>query len=213
MFSGIVEDVVPVAEIREHPEGGRTLAFSNQELRERVTPGDSVSINGVCLTVEYSESSEISFHAVRETLSSTNLSELEEGDSVNVECSLKVGDDISGHMVMGHVDCVVEIPEIETHGKGKKFWFQLPREIRPFLARKGCVALDGVSLTPVDVKEDQFSVAIVPETLQRTNFGDKDTGDTVNVEVDVLARYVASQLDLSSDTQEQFTDDPTYQTN
>lgn len=195
MFTGIIEETALVEEINEFDEGGRRFGVSISKLDGPVQTGESVALNGVCLTVENRREGQYFFHVVPETLEKTNLTDLKEGSTVNIERSLEVGDPLSGHMVMGHVDEVVEIVQIEDHGEGNLFWFHLPESIQTHVTAKGCIAIDGISLTPVEIQNETFSVAIIPETLRRTNLATKDAGDRVNVEVDVLARYVVSYLE------------------
>jgi riboflavin synthase len=156
--------------------------------------GDSIAINGVCLTVKEHSSDTLVFDVIPETLARSNLSTLELGESVNVEPSLRLGDVIGGHLVYGHVDAVSEIAARDPEGQGFRLWCTTPPALRAFIVEKGYVSLDGVSLTVAQVEPERFAVALIPETLKRTTLGRKGVGRSVNVEADPVARYVAAQL-------------------
>ena len=158
--------------------------------------GDSIAVNGCCLTVvEFSRSAQTcSFDAGSETLSRTNLGRLKSGSPVNLERSLKLGDRLGGHLVTGHIDGQGTLQKHVTEGEWAFLWFEVPRALARQLASKGSIAVDGVSLTLVEVTENQFSVALIPHTLQVTTLGQLQLGDTVNIETDLLAKYVERQL-------------------
>ena len=157
--------------------------------------GDSIAVNGCCLTVVKLNGQSLTFQAGDETLSRTNLGELKSGSSVNLERSLKVGQRMGGHYVSGHVDALGIVDERDEDGEWAKFWFKVPSELTRQMASKGSVTVDGISLTLVDVESDRFSVALIPHTLEVTTLGDRSIGDTVNIETDLLAKYVQQQLD------------------
>ncbi len=192
MFTGIVEAMRPVVEVRR----GATwrLSVDLGELAQGTRPGDSIALNGVCLTVSALEGSRASFDAIGETIGRTNLAALTQGQRVNVERSLRLGDRLGGHLVAGHVDAVGTIRSREKLPTQTLLRVAVPPDLTRFMAPKGSVAVDGVSLTLVDVARDSFSVALIPYTLAATTLGVKGPGDTVNIEVDILARYVARQL-------------------
>jgi riboflavin synthase len=156
-------------------------------------PGDSIAINGVCLTA-VEAGHVLKFDVVPETLSRTNLGELVSGDSVNLEASLRVGDELGGHLVYGHVDATTVVLGKQSEGSGYRIWCVTPPTYDALIAEKGSVALDGVSLTVASVSEGEFAVALIPETLKRTTLGRKDSGSVLNFEADPIARYVAHAL-------------------
>ena len=147
-----------------------------------------------CLTVVSITGHRLGFDAGEETLQRTNLGALRVEDAVNLERSLQAGERLGGHFVSGHIDCVGQVDRREADGEWCKVWFRLPVEWNKHLAAKGSVAVDGVSLTVVDVEPGAFSVALIPHTLDMTTLGRRDTGDTVNIETDILAKYVESAV-------------------
>ncbi|HEV2908968.1 MAG TPA: riboflavin synthase [Candidatus Eremiobacteraceae bacterium] len=176
--------------------GARRLVIENARVSDSETPGASVNVNGVCLTVVHLHDGKLEFDVVPETLSRTNLGSLETGDVVNLEPSLRLGDPLGGHIVYGHVDATTTIEKKLPEGPGFRMWCSVPASVRPMIVAKGYVALDGVSLTVAEVNTDRtsFAVALIPETLARTRFGSAAEGDVVNLEVDPVARYVAALL-------------------
>jgi len=192
MFTGIVEAVCPVVALRRGAPW--RLAIDLGRLAEGTRLGDSIAINGVCLTVAALDGSRASFDAIGETIGRTSLAALSPGQRVNIERSLRLGDRLGGHFVAGHVDAVGTVRAKDTLPAQTLLRVAVPRELTTFMAPKGSVAVDGVSLTLVDVAPDAFAVALIPYTLGETTLGTKGPGDSVNVEVDILARYVARQL-------------------
>ena len=156
--------------------------------------GDSIAINGCCLTVIKIDGSQLSFEAGSETLSRTNLGKLEAGSPVNLERALAVGQRMGGHYVSGHIDVLATVDQRNEDGQWAEFWFRVPPEWTKQMANKGSVAVDGISLTLVEVQAERFSVALIPHTLAATTLGDRNVGDTVNIETDLLAKYVQQQL-------------------
>lgn len=198
MFTGLVESLADVVELR--PEGaGVRLILAAQALAGDTALGDSVAINGCCLTVVAVNGERIEFQCGEETLSRTNLGRLKPGSAVNIERSLRVGDELGGHFVTGHIDGVGALAERDDQGDWSKAWFSMPRELTRQMASKGSVAVDGVSLTLVDVQDDRFSVALIPHTLAVTTLGRLKPGDPVNLETDVLAKYIERQMKATSD--------------
>lgn len=195
MFTGLVEDLGRVSAVHDEPPGKRLVIASR--LADGLTVGDSVAINGVCLTIVAVGTAECAFQAGPETLARTNLGALKPGEVVNVERSLRLGDQLGGHLVQGHVDAVGRILERTHDGEWETVWFSYPPDLGPQLAPKGSVAVDGVSLTVVEVRPGRFSVALIPHTLERTTLGRRAVGDVVNLETDVLAKYVARQFAAS----------------
>ena len=193
MFTGLVQSLAEVKSIVPVGPGVR-LAISDGEIAQRSAIGDSIAINGCCLTVVAIEGASLSFEAGEETLSRTTLGNVQAGDRVNLETSLKMGDELGGHLVAGHVDGVGTVDERTDDAEWSKFWLRVPAELTRQMASKGSVAVDGVSLTLVDVEHERFSVALIPHTLKVTTLGFRQVGDRVNIETDVLAKYVQRQL-------------------
>ena len=194
MFSGIVEKLGSVREIQEQPPGVR-LTLEVGPMAKEVTIGESVAINGCCLTAIESGPDWLVFEAGEETRARTNLGALRQNGLVNIERSMRLSDRLSGHFVTGHVDAVGTLEERIDDGEWSTCWFQMPQRLASQMASKGSVAVDGVSLTLVDVDEKRFSVALIPHTLQVTTLGQLQSGDPVNLETDVLAKYVQQQLE------------------
>ncbi len=199
MFTGIIQSKGWVLTV-ESSGDGRDISVRCPQLEQSINPGDSIAVNGVCLTAEKVEPEEpiLHFHLVGETLQRSNLERVDVGDLVNIEPSLQVGDSLSGHFVMGHVDGIGHVDRIEDREEEKTIWIEAPEAVLSRVVSKGCVAIDGISLTPVDVENDRFSVELIPETLDRTTLGHRKTGEPVNLEVDLIARYVSDQLQQNS---------------
>jgi riboflavin synthase len=189
MFSGIVEARGTLAEIRSEPPGCR-LIVREPKIAAGAKVADSICVNGCCLTVIEVDGPTFGFQAGPETLARTNLGDLAPGSFVNLERSLAVGDRLGGHFVTGHIDDVGTLRSREDHGEWSFFWFDVPRRLSRQMASKGSVAIDGVSLTIVDSEPDRFSIALIPYTLAVTTLGPLQVGGTVNLETDVLAKYV-----------------------
>jgi len=170
------------------------LSVDAAHLEAEPAPGDSIAVNGVCLTVAAHAGTVLDFDVIPETLARSNLGQLSAGADVNLESSLKVGDRLDGHLVYGHIDATAAIIRIEPEGQGVRMWCATPASIAPLVCEKGYVALDGISLTVAAVDGGDFAVALIPETLKRTTLGRKRPGDVLNIEADPVARYVASVL-------------------
>jgi riboflavin synthase alpha subunit len=189
VFTGIVEAVGRVAAIE--PAGDLVrLAVDAAQIAEGVRIGDSVAVNGGCLTVTRLEAGRFHFEAVRETLDRTALGALRVGHRVNLERALRAGARLDGHIVQGHVDGTGRVRGLARRGRDVRLAVDCGREIRDSLVEKGSVAIDGVSLTVVGVDAKGFDVALIPHTLEATTLGERRAGDTVNLEADVLAKYV-----------------------
>ena len=190
MFTGLIEGQGSVKAI--NPQSGTmrlTIDFPS-EVFAGLAIGDSVAINGCCLTVVELSDSAAAFEAGAETLSKTNLGRLIVGHRVNLERALRADARLGGHIVQGHVDGVGEVDAIERDGDWVTMWFRLPTELLRYMVKKGSVAVDGISLTVVHVDEHRFSVALIPHTLDVTTLGQRGVGDTINIETDILAKYV-----------------------
>jgi riboflavin synthase len=188
MFTGLVEALAPVERIEAEGDG-RALVLAAPFAAE-LAPGESVAVNGACLTVVAHDGRTCRFQAGPETLRRTNLGELRPGERVNLERALRVGDRLGGHLVQGHVDGLGRIASRRRQGEWEVVWFSCPAELAAQMVPKGSVTVDGVSLTVVDVTADGFSVALIPHTLAQTTLGFKAPGASVNLETDVLAKYV-----------------------
>ena len=200
MFTGLVESLATVRALV--PQGpGIRLEITDSLMATRAAVGDSIAINGCCLTVVSLDGDALAFEAGQETLQRTTLGKVSVGEHVNLESSLCLGDELGGHLVTGHIDGVGKIDKRIDDAQWSKFWILVPNELTRQMASKGSVAVDGVSLTLVDVDHDRFSVALIPHTLKVTTLGIRRVGDHVNLETDVLAKYVARQLSWQSEKQ------------
>lgn len=194
MFTGLVETLGTVRQVRADA-AGRTLTVAAAAIAAELAIGDSVAVNGACLTVVERAAETCTFQAGPETLRRTNLGALTAGDRVNLERSLRLSDRLGGHLVQGHIDGVGLIAERQRQGDWEMVWFSCAAELTRQMVSKGSVAVDGVSLTLVDVADERFSVALIPHTLALTTLGFKKAGEAVNLETDLLAKYVAKYLD------------------
>ena len=192
MFTGLVECLGMVRRLT-NTGAGRDLVVAAPFATE-VTLGESVAVNGVCLTVVERDADGFRFQVGPETLLRTNLGELADGHRVNLERSLRAGDRLGGHWVQGHIDGVGRIDQRLPEGEWETIWFRCPAELTAQMVSKGSIAVDGVSLTLVAVEQERFSVALIPHTLAVTTLGFKRPGDTVNLETDLLAKYVEKQM-------------------
>jgi len=191
LFSGIVEELGRVKIFNLKAAGGARLTIAAPVLSVGCAVGDSISINGVCLTVEKLEGEHLSFDLSGETLRVTSLGRLGAGDNVNLELSLKVGERLGGHFVSGHVDEVGEITGRRDEGDCSVFEIKAGRNITDLLIARGSVAIDGISLTVTKVLPGGFEVVIIPHTAKMTTLGFKTIGDQVNLEADMIGKYVA----------------------
>ena len=189
MFSGIVEALGRINAIISEPPGCR-LVIEESTVAATVKVADSVAVNGCCLTVIEQTDTTFTFQAGPETLARTNLGQLTEGSPVNLERALAVGDRLGGHFVSGHIDGQANLDRIDNHGDWQDHYFSVSEELAAHLASKGSVAVDGVSLTLVQCSKNMFSVALIPYTLKVTTLGARKVGDSVNIETDILAKYV-----------------------
>jgi riboflavin synthase len=189
VFTGIVRERGRVAAV-EGDDDGICLTLEAPETAARVGIGDSVSIGGCCLTVTSRNGTSLTFDAVPETLSRTSLGRLAAGDEVNLESALLAGEPLGGHYVQGHVDGVGHVRSVEPEGDGSRVWLEAPSDVLRYCVEKGSVAVEGVSLTIAGLDDAGFAVALVPHTLRETTLGSLAPGDRVNLEADVLAKYV-----------------------
>ncbi|MDR3197886.1 MAG: riboflavin synthase [Planctomycetaceae bacterium] len=194
MFSGIIESLGTVSDIIMEPPGCR-LVIEEPKIATATNIADSISVNGCCLTVIEKTDQTFTFQAGPETLARTNLGLLVKGSPVNLERALQLGDRLGGHFVSGHIDGLAELVRIDDHGDWQDYYFSIPQELAVQMASKGSVAVDGVSLTLVRCDRGLFSVALIPFTLKVTTLGSRKTGDKVNIETDILAKYVQRLLE------------------
>lgn len=193
MFTGIVEEV---GEVRRVVSKGDIHLFTvaSDKTLEGMAVGDSVSVSGVCLTVVDLGKKDFSVEATPETLRTTSLGELTPGHSVNLERSLRLGGKLGGHLVTGHIDGTGRIAEIRKEGESYVMAFGAPEQLMRYLVPKGSVALDGVSLTVVEVEGERFTVAVIPFTYRETTFSRKGVGSLINIECDIIGKYVERLL-------------------
>jgi riboflavin synthase len=194
MFTGIVRERGRIVSV-EGDGDGLTLSVEAPAIVAGLAVGDSISIGGVCLTAEAVEDGRVALHAVPETLARSTLGALAAGDLVNVESALRAGEPLGGHYVQGHVDGIGRVRSVARAGDGLRVVVEAPSDLLRYCVEKGSITLDGVSLTIAGVESDAFAVALVPHTLEVTTLAALTPGDRVNLEVDVLAKYVERLLE------------------
>ena len=196
MFTGIVEEVGRVVSLewRSQATGARILTIGAVKVTDGLRLGDSVAINGVCLTVVARDDNSFAVDLVPETLRRTNLGYLGPSSGVNLELPVAVGDRLGGHIVQGHVDGTAKVVSTRSEGDSMLMGFRVSKTLMPYIVGKGFVALDGISLTVVKKRASSFTISMIPYTLNNTILNDRHIGDLVNVEVDILAKYVESLL-------------------
>ena len=193
MFTGLIREVGTVT-AREGGTDGVRLTIEASHTAANAQLGDSIAVDGVCLTVVATGADTIAFDAVPETLARTSLGTLEHGSRVNLEPALRAGDALGGHYVQGHVDGVGNVRGVEAEGDGRRVWFDAPAEVLRYVVEKGSITVQGTSLTVAAVDEAGFAVALIPHTLEATTLGALEPEDRVNLEADVLAKYVEKLL-------------------
>jgi riboflavin synthase len=203
LFTGLILETGDIISVKQR-SGGAILSLKSKETASAAKLGDSISVNGVCLTVVNISGNELSFDLSDETLRSTNLGGLKKGDIINIEPALTPASKIGGHFVTGHVDTVGRIRSKTHVGDMLKFEIEAPPKTTGFLVEKGSVAVDGISLTVVDILKDGFTLVIIPHTSKLTTLGVKNIGDSVNIEVDILGKYVARFLNRQGDKDSSF---------
>lgn len=199
MFTGIVEETGALVALQRHEGGGR-LRIRGELVSQDAHLGDSIAVNGVCLTVTEINGAELAFDLLAETLSRTNLGDLTPGTLVNLERALPAQGRLGGHFVQGHIDCPSEILRWEPVGADYRLDLALPPAFAAYVATKGSIAIDGISLTVAEVAEDRFTVWVIPHTLAVTNLRTRRAGDAVNLEFDLLAKYLERMLTLRAGT-------------
>jgi riboflavin synthase len=193
MFTGIVKELGRVEAVEGSADGARLRVSA--ALASELGEGDSVSVNGACLTATSVTGDAFEADVMHQTLELTTLGELEPGSSVNLELPLRASDRLGGHVVQGHVDGVAAVTEIADDGFAKRVRVELPDELLPYVVEHGSIAIEGVSLTIAGLSDEGIEVSLIPETLERTTLGRVEAGTRLNVECDVLARYVRRQLE------------------
>jgi riboflavin synthase len=199
MFTGVIEGVGEVKSICKNKDTNKRadtkLTISLEKIANGMKPGDSININGACLTITKMAKRTADFELVDETIKRTCLGLIKAGDKVNIERSLRLSDRLEGHIILGHVDCTGIIDEIIKTRTGTHMWIRIEnRELSGSFVSKGSVAIDGISLTVVNAKDDRISIALIPHTLTTTTMGSKSKGNRVNIEIDIISRYVRSIL-------------------
>jgi riboflavin synthase len=192
MFTGIVKELGRVEAVDSSEDGARLRIGAG--LASEVSEGDSVAVNGACLTATSVGDGAFEADVMHQTLSLTTLGELEPSSPVNLELALRATDRLGGHVVQGHVDGTATVRDVSADGFAKRVRIELPDELLPYVVERGSIAIEGVSLTIADLTENGLEVSLIPETHERTTLGTVEPGDRVNVECDVLARYVRRQL-------------------
>ena len=192
MFTGIVEGIGKVKKISKITKNRSAIQMVVDlgKHGKGLKIGQSVALNGVCLTVTKLAKDGCTFEMIEETTKKTDLGNLKPGGIVNIERSLKAGDRLEGHFVLGHVDGVGKIKKIEKKPKEIQVWFEIPKNLSKYVVKKGSIAVDGISLTVVDIKKNLASVCLIPHTIDITNFKTKKIGDKINIETDILGKYI-----------------------
>lgn len=192
MFTGIVEGIGKIEKISKNTKNRSAIQMTVNlgKHAKGLKIGQSVALNGVCLTATKINKSSCIFEMIEETTKKTDLGNLNTGDIVNIERSLKTGDRLEGHFVLGHVDGVGIIKKILRRPKEVQVWFEIPKTLSKYVVKKGSIAIDGISLTVVDVKNNLASVCLIPHTMEITNFKTKHIGDKINIETDILGKYI-----------------------
>ncbi|RMD87871.1 MAG: riboflavin synthase [Calditrichaeota bacterium] len=198
MFSGIIEEIGRIERVNKSSRGLR-LSISGQEVLKDLAIDDSIAVSGVCLTVVDRDEHTFHVEAVQETLQRTTLGTLKVGDRVNLERALRLSDRLGGHFVQGHVDGVGKVVGFQDQLGGKLLAVQLPENLMKYVIEKGSIAVDGVSLTVVRVAGNTITIALIPHTLDKTTLGTLQVGDRVNIEVDLIGKYIENLLAKSSE--------------
>ncbi|MGI9510710.1 MAG: riboflavin synthase [Geminicoccaceae bacterium] len=197
MFTGIITDVGRIVSIDDR--NGREMTIETALPLDEIPIGGSIATSGICFTAVEKDGDRFSVVASGATLEVTTAGGWRVGDRVNLERSLRIGDELGGHIVFGHVDAVGEVTALEAVGESHRLEIAIPEGLAPLVAVKGSVTVDGMSLTVNETRDDRFAVNIIPHTFAETNLSDRRSGDPVNVEIDMLARYVARQLAFRSE--------------
>ena len=192
MFTGIIEGIGKIESIEKSTKNRSAVKMTVNlgKYAKGLKTGQSVALNGVCLTVTKLAKNKCNFEMIDETTKKTDLGNLKKGSIVNIERSLKAGDRLEGHFVLGHVDGVGKITKIQKKPNEVQIWFEIPKNLAKYVVKKGSIAVDGISLTVVDVKKNLASVCLIPHTIDVTNFKTRKIGDKINIETDILGKYI-----------------------
>jgi riboflavin synthase len=188
MFTGLIADLGEIVEIERSGDGVRLKVRT--QLTKELGEGDSISVNGVCLTATEIDDAVFSTDVMNETLKLTSLAETREGSPVNLELAMSPTDRFGGHIVQGHVDGVGRVSRVQPDGFSLRVTIEAPEDVLRYVVHKGSITVDGISLTVAELNDRSFTVSLIPETIERTNLGSAEPGTVVNLEVDVLAKYV-----------------------
>lgn len=195
MFTGIIQGTAKVLTIEKREAFQQHTIEMPESLLTDIQLGASIAHNGCCLTVTKIDNNKISFDLMQETLRITNLGYLKEGEQINVERAARFGDEIGGHAMSGHILCTAKVSEIITSENNCQIWFKLPKAYQKYLFNKGYIGIDGISLTIGEVHGSQFSVNLIPETLNRTNIGNRQLGDIINIEIDPQTQAIVETVE------------------
>jgi len=193
MFTGIVQGTGTIISIDQKVTSS-TFSIDLGELSSNLNPGSSVSVDGICMTVTSQKDSVVNFDAIQETLSRTTLGQAVEGDMVNLERALKMGDELGGHLLSGHIMSTSSIISKKNNGEGIDIKISLNEKLKSFVMEKGYIAIDGISLTVGTVENNSFNIHLIPETLERTTINSKTEGSMVNIEIDSITQAVVSTV-------------------
>jgi riboflavin synthase len=196
MFTGIIQHI---GIFKEYKLGKQKLAIKAPELQSCLEIGDSLAVNGVCLTLMQKDKDTLIFFLSQETLNLTNLGSLRRGDRLNLESSLTLSTPLSGHLVSGHIDATGKILMLQKRGTGKRITISFPSNLRPYFIPKGSVAVDGISLTIAEIVSFSFEAELIPLTLESSNLGWRKIGDRVNIECDIIGKYVYNWMSKSKE--------------
>ncbi len=193
MFTGLIQSIGVVQQISETAEG-RLLRIHCPSIIQDIAIDDSIATNGVCLTATTIEHDGFIAHAIHTTLEKTSIGSLQQGERVNLELALRAHDRLGGHMVQGHVNAVGSVLAIEMRGDNWQMYVSFPKNLRKYMILEGSITLDGISLTIAELGDEHLMVSIIPHTLQHTTLGDKHVGSLLNIEVDIMAKYIENFL-------------------
>jgi len=195
MFTGIVQGIGTIISV-DNKSTSSTFSIDLGQLSSQLSLGSSVSVDGVCLTVTSQKDTTVFFDAIQETLSRTTLGQAVEGDIVNLERALKMGDELGGHLLSGHIMCKSSVVSRKNNGEGVDLEISVNDELKPYIMEKGYIAIDGISLTIGKVNQNTFNIHLIPETLERTTINSKMEGSLVNIEIDSITQAVVSTVEL-----------------
>lgn len=203
MFTGIIETIGSVADIRDDGNGGKRLKIAAPSIGNGLQIDDSVAVNGICLTVIEASEHVFETEAVRETVGRSTIGSWKKGQKLNLERGMPAGGRFDGHLVQGHIDTTAVLRSRDKMGRGFLLGFETAEDLSSFIVEKGNIAIDGVSLTLTEAQGSRFSVALIPYTLEHTTLGGLRKGDRVNIETDIIGKYVVRQININKDLTEE----------